>query len=73
MRKSYKFDGLCCASCGAKIEEGIAKLPGVNSAKVVFMTEKLVLDVADGTDLDALLDEAQKVCSKYEDDCVIVR
>lgn len=72
MRKSYKLEGLCCANCAQKIEEGIGKLEGVNSAKVVFMTEKLVLD-ADPARLEAILDEAQGVCNKYEDDCVIVR
>ena len=73
MKKSYKFDGLCCANCAAKIEDGINKIDGVNSARVVFMTEKLVLDVDDADKLDSILDEAQKVCTKYEEDCIIVR
>lgn len=73
MRKAYKFEGLCCANCAQKIEDGINKLEGVNSAKVVFMTEKLVLDLAEDVDLDALLDQAQAVASKYEEDCIILR
>ena len=72
MKRSFKLDGLCCANCAQKIQEGINELDGVNSAKVVFMTEKLILDVEDGR-MDELLDAAQKVVSRYEDDCVIVR
>lgn len=72
MKRSYKLDGLCCAACAEKIQNDISKLDGVNSAKVVFMTEKLILDVEDGR-MDEILDAAQKVVSRYEDDCVIVR
>lgn len=72
MKKSYKLENLGCANCARKMEEGINALANVNSAKVVFMTEKLVLDVVDGT-MDSVLDEAQSIISRYEDDCVIVR
>ena len=72
MRKSYKLEGLCCANCAQHIEDGINKIEGVNSARVVFMTEKLVLD-ADESRWDQILDEAQTICTKYEDDCLILR
>ena len=72
MRKAYKLEELCCANCANKIEEGINKLDGVNTAKVNFMTSKLMLD-ADPENLDAILDQCQKVCTKYEPDCIIVR
>lgn len=72
MKRTFKFEGLCCANCAQKIEDGINKIDGVNSAKVVFMTERLKLD-ADDARWEQILDEAQAVCTKYEDDCVIVR
>lgn len=72
MKKSFKLENLGCANCARKMEEGISALDGVNSAKVVFMTEKLILDVVDGA-MDRVLDEAQGVISRYEDECVIVR
>lgn len=72
MKRAFKLQGLCCANCAQKIEDGINKLDGVNSAKVVFMTERLKLD-ADDARWEQILDEAQAVCNKYEDDCVIVR
>ena len=72
MKRSFKLENLGCANCARKMEEGINALDEVNSAKVVFMTEKLVLDVADGA-MERVLDEAQGIISRYEDDCVIVR
>ena len=73
MRKAFKLEGLCCANCAQKIEDGINKLQQVNSARVVFMTEKLVMDVSPEVDMDSLLDEAQKICTAYEEGCVIIR
>ncbi len=72
MIKSYKLEELCCANCAAKIEAGINRIEGVNSAKVNFVTSKLKLD-ADDSRFEQILDEAQAVCTKYEPDCVIAR
>lgn len=72
MKRSFKLENLGCANCAQKMQEGISKLDGVNSVKVVFMTEKLILDVEDGR-MDEILEEAQKVIHRYEDDCEIVR
>ena len=44
----------------------------MNSASMSFMTQKLVID-AEPEKLDAILDEAQKICKKIEPDMVIVR
>lgn len=72
MKRAFKLEGLCCANCAQKIEDGINKIDGVNSAKVVFMTERLKLD-ADDDRWEQILEQAQAVCNKYEDDCIIVR
>lgn len=72
MRKAFKLQDLECANCAAKMEHGIKEIDGVRSATISFMTSKLVLD-ADDARFDAILAEAQSVCSKYEPDCVIVR
>ena len=72
MKRSFKLEELGCANCASKMECDIAKLDGVNSANINFMTSKLVLD-ADTDSMDELLDKAQAICSKYEPDCVIVR
>ena len=72
MRRSFKLQDLDCANCASTMEGDIAKLDGVNSATISFMTSKLVLD-ADDAAFDQVLDEAQAICTKYEKDCVIVR
>lgn len=72
MRKSFKLQDLDCANCAAKMEEGIKRIDGVNSATVSFMTQKLTIN-ADDTRFDEILDEAQRICKKYEPDCTILR
>lgn len=71
MKKKFKMQGLDCANCAAKMEQSIKKLSGVNSASVNFMTQKLVLDAEDGV-FDAVVAEAQKICSKIDSGCKIV-
>lgn len=72
MKKSFKLADLGCADCAAKMERKINKLDGVNDAKVNFMFTKLTLD-ADDDRYDDIVDEAQKVISKIEPYCKIVR
>ena len=40
---SLKISGMSCAACAARIEKGLAKLPGVASAAVNFASEKAVV------------------------------
>ncbi|CBL03456.1 MAG: cation transporter [Gordonibacter pamelaeae] len=72
MRKAFKLQDLDCANCAAKMENAIKGIDGVKSATVSFMTQKLVIE-ADDDCFDAVLDEAQRACSKIEPDCVILR
>ena len=72
MRKAFKLQDLDCANCAAKMENAIKGIDGVKSATVSFMTQKLVIE-ADNDCFDAVLDEAQRACSKIEPDCVILR
>lgn len=78
MRKSFKLQDLDCASCAAKMEDAINKIEGVDKATVSFMTQKLTLITddsltADSSRFNAIVDEAQRICSRIEPDCVIVR
>ena len=72
MKKVFKLKELCCAHCAAKMEDGIRKLEGVNSANINFLTQKLTLD-ADDTRFESILDEAERIIKKIEPDCVLVR
>ena len=72
MKKRYLIEELCCANCAAKMEDGIRKLAGVNSANINFLTQKLTLD-ADDARFESILDEAERIIKKIEPDCVLVR
>ncbi|MBC6938341.1 MAG: cation-transporting P-type ATPase, partial [Chloroflexi bacterium] len=42
--KTYTIGGMDCANCAREVETGVAKLSGVNGARVDFATAKLHLD-----------------------------
>ena len=65
MKKILKMEGLCCANCAAKIEEGIKKLSGVKEVSLSFMTQRLVMEVEDGKE-EEILAEAEKIKNKIE-------
>ncbi|NBH71730.1 heavy metal transporter [Clostridiaceae bacterium] len=67
MKKIIKMEGLCCANCAAKIEEGVKKLPGVKEASLSFMTQRLTIEAEDGME-DAVVEAARKVADKIEPD-----
>lgn len=65
MRKIIKLEGLCCANCAAKIEEGVKKLAGVKEASLSFMTERLTMEVEDDK-AEELVEAARKIAAKIE-------
>lgn len=65
MKKVVKLEGLCCANCAAKIEEGIKKLEGVKEASLSFMTQRLTMEVEDGQ-VDTVMEAARKIADKIE-------
>ena len=69
MKKTFKCE-VDCANCAAKMEEAVKKIDGVESVRVNFMTQKLVLEAADDV-FDVVLKETVKACKKVEPDCEI--
>ncbi|WP_394525828.1 cation transporter [Lacrimispora sp. JR3] len=65
MKKIVKLEGLCCANCAAKIEEGVKKLSGVESASLSFMTQRLTVEVEE-TKTDEVMEAARKIANKIE-------
>ncbi len=72
MKKIFMMEDLECAHCASKMEEAIKKLDGVHSVRVNFLAQKMSLDAADDR-FEAILDEAAKICKKFEPDCTILR
>lgn len=71
MKKTYILEDLDCAHCAQKIEDAVAKLDGVENCKVTFLTQKMVLEAADGK-ADALTKEIKKIVKKLEPDVTVV-
>ena len=70
MKKIYKLEDLDCANCAAKMENAIAKLDGVKSVTVSFLTQKMTIET-EGDDQSELMKQVVKLCKKVEPDCVI--
>ena len=71
MKKVFRFENLDCAHCAARKEEKIAKLDGVISVQVGFLTQKLTLEAEDAV-FDEVLLKAAKICRKIEPDCNLI-
>ena len=71
MKKNYKLEDLDCANCAAKMERAVAKIDGVNSVSISFMSQRMVIE-ADDSRFDEIMDQVVKTCKKVEPDCTIV-
>lgn len=62
-RKNYEWilEGIDCANCAAKVERGVATVPGVTSSNVNFMTETLSFEVVGGNKNDVLAHVKQTI------------
>ena len=70
MKKTYKIE-VDCANCALKMEETAKKVEGVTDATVSFMTQKMKVEFAAGSDAQTVMEQVVKACKKVEDDCVI--
>ncbi|QWL59183.1 zinc/cadmium/mercury/lead-transporting ATPase [Aeromonas jandaei] len=53
-RHSWQVLGMDCPSCARKIETAVSRVNGVQQARVLFATEKLVVDMAPGLSPDPI-------------------
>ena len=63
MKTKYSITGLDCPNCAAKLEGMIAKLDGIESAKINFLTEKVTLESS--LDADALLAAVRETAAQF--------
>ena len=68
MKKVIAMQDLDCANCAAKMEQSIRKIDGVISVSINFMTQKMTLDVADGS-FDEVIAKVKAAIKKIEPDC----
>ncbi len=69
MQKKFSIE-VDCANCAAKVEAAVAQIPGVKSATVSFMAQKLVID-AEEADFARILKEVAKTGRRIDPDFAI--
>lgn len=70
MKKNIRLEGLDCAVCAGKMEEAISKLVGVNSCKISYMTQRMILDVVEESYADVMT-ASEKIIHDLEPDVLI--
>lgn len=70
MKKTFKIE-VDCANCANKMECAAAKVSGVEAVTVNFMTQKMNVTFAEGSDPAAVMQNVLKACKKVESDCEI--
>ena len=71
-KKVYKLEDLDCANCAAKMERAVARIDGVSSVSISFMSQRMSIE-ADENRFDEIMDQVAKTCRKVEPDCRIIR
>jgi len=64
--EAFILEGLGCANCAAKMERGIQKLSGVNSAVVDFVSKKLIVEFSNDEDKKETYNEIEKIVKRIE-------
>ncbi len=70
MKKTYKIE-VDCANCANLMEEATRKTAGVSSATVNFMTQKMIVEFAEGQEPKSVMQDVLAACKKVEPDCEI--
>ncbi|MBO4242193.1 MAG: cation transporter [Clostridiales bacterium] len=71
MKKTFELEDLDCAHCAQKMQDAIAKIDGVDSVIVNFLSQKMTLEAADEK-FDDILKQAVKTIKKVEPDCTVI-
>ena len=72
MKKIFKLEGLNCAHCASVIEEKVAKVEGVKSVMVNFMTTKMTLERVDNN-IEEVVGKVKQLISEIEPEVNVVK
>ncbi|MFR3787461.1 cation transporter [Agathobaculum desmolans] len=70
MKKTYQIE-VDCANCANLMEQAANKTAGVQNAVVNFMTQKMIVEFAEGQDPKTVMQDVLRACKKVEPDCEI--
>lgn len=71
IKKEYLLDGLDCAHCAIKIEEGIHKIKGISSASMNFTTKTLMVESESLDQLNSIMIEVNQLIKKLEPHVIV--
>ena len=70
VKKTYRIE-VDCANCANLMENAARKTEGVADAVVNFMTQKMTVEFAEGSDPKTVMQSVRKAYKKVEPDCEI--
>ncbi len=70
MKKTYKIE-VDCANCANKMELAASKVPGVRSATVNFMMQKMIVEFDEAAQPQEVMVQVRKACQKVASDCEV--
>ena len=70
MKKTYRIE-VDCANCANLMEAAARRTDGVQTATVNFMTQKMIVEFAEGQEPKAVMQDVLAACKKVEPDCEI--
>ena len=68
---TYRLENLECAVCAKKMENAVSTIPGIYSANISFVTQKLTFE-SENDDISSIKKRINKEIRKIEPDCRIV-
>lgn len=70
MKKTYKIE-VDCINCAGKMERAAETTEGVAAVTLNFMTQKLIIEFAEGADPAEVMPRVLKNCKKAAHNCEI--
>ncbi len=71
MEKSFKIE-VDCANCANLVEHALAKVEGVKTVSISFMTQRMKIGFEDGADMENVMKAVEKAAKKIEPDFEIL-
>lgn len=71
MKKVFTLTEVDCPVCAGKMQDAIAAIEGVTSARIDFLVQKLTIE-AEEKDFSKIMKQAAKAVRRVEPDCDIV-
>lgn len=71
MKKIIRLNNLDCANCANKMQQAIAKLQGVTSVNVSFLTQRITLELDESKE-NEIMQQVKSIVGKIEPDCTLI-